>query len=57
LPWSLVPRAAPNKDLDAPLLAAIEAHVHEGGWGKTAQGAAVACLYLYMVIAGSERDA
>lgn len=68
LPWKLLPialakstdnagRRVADKDLDPPLLAAVEKHVREGGWGKTAQGAAVAFLYLYMLIAGDESNA
>lgn len=51
------------KELDATLLAALEksAAEHVNGSGealsKTAQGAAVAWLYLYMIVAGTKEDA
>jgi hypothetical protein len=71
LPWSLVPAASSSsssapyapKELDATLLAALEksAAEHVNGSGealsKTAQGAAVAWLYLYMIVAGTRENA
>lgn len=67
LPWHLLPiqveqsgssRRLADKDLDAPLLEALEEVVKAGNVNvKSALGAAVAWLYLYMTIAGSEAEA
>jgi hypothetical protein len=68
LPWNLLPvrqsgsdgseRRLADKDLDPPLLEAIEESVKAGNVSlKSALGAAVAWLYLYMTIAGSESEA
>lgn len=46
-----------DKDLDPPLLDAIERLVAGKGYAKTAQAATVAFLYLFMMIAGSEEEA
>lgn len=68
LPWNLLPvplsassSAEPrtaDKELDPPLLEAIEELVRAGNVSvRSALGAGVAWLYLYMIIAGSEREA
>lgn len=62
LPWNLLPLSArenghrADKDLEAPLISAIEDIVHlaAGPTGeKRAIGAGVSWLYLYMAMAGS----
>jgi hypothetical protein len=61
LPWGLLPVGSDganreaDKELDPPLLTAIEGLVPAAG--KTGVGAAVAFLYLYMVMAGSQANA
>lgn len=68
LPWNLLPistdqsprpsRHLADKDLDPPLLEALEKLVrHSHTTVKSAVGAAVAWLYLYMTMAGSETEA
>ena len=59
LPWNLLPMTAgssrhqADKELDMPLLAAIENLVAPQGSGRTGVNAALAYLYLYMIMAGS----
>lgn len=66
LPWNLLPLSAKegghlaDKDLEAPLISAIEELVHlaAGPTGeKRAIGAGVSWLYLYMVMAGRPESA
>ena len=63
LPWNLLPlhadgsRRSADKELDPPLLQAIEVHTRGAEGDNRGLGAQVAFLYLYMVIAGSERNA
>lgn len=63
LPWNLLPvgsdgeKREADKELDPPLLQAIESVVDAGEVTATRRGAQVAFLYLYMVVAGSETNA
>ncbi|WVQ76274.1 cystathionine beta-lyase [Cryptococcus sp. DSM 104548] len=64
LPWGLLPvhsrseKRVADKDLDAALLQAVEGAVNQHvEVGETGIGAAVAFLYLYMVIFGAESNA
>jgi hypothetical protein len=60
LPWNLLPlknqkaKTQVDKDLDPELLRAIEAIADDGKRSKRELGSAVAFLYLYMVIGGSD---
>ncbi len=63
LPWNLLPfqtdgsRRAADKELDPPLLQAIETHTRGAEGDRRGLGAQVAFLYLYMMIAGSPSNA
>jgi hypothetical protein len=62
LPWNLLPlrnqkpKTQVDKDLDPELLRAIESVVDNGHRDKRELGSAVAFLYLYMIISGSEQN-
>jgi hypothetical protein len=62
LPWSLMPlrtqtrRTQVDKDLDPELLSAIEKVADNGDRDKRELGSAVAFLYLYMMIGGSDQN-
>jgi len=62
LPWSLVPTRSQNSktqvdiDLNPELLSAIEKVADNGDRDKRELGSAVAFLYLYMLIGGSDQN-
>jgi hypothetical protein len=62
LPWNLLPfgsdraKREAGKELETPLLSAIEEVVTRSETGRTGINAGVAFLYLYMVMAGSEAN-
>jgi hypothetical protein len=62
LPWSLMPlrtqkpKTQVDKDLDPELLSAIEKVADNGDRDKRELGSAVAFLYLYMMIGGSDQN-
>jgi len=62
LPWNLLPlgnqkpKTQVDKDLDPELLSAIEKVVDNGHRDKRELGSAVAFLYLYMTIGGSDQN-
>ena len=63
LPWNLLPlhpkegRHAADKELDVVLLQAIESHASAFEGDKRGIAAQCALLYVYMVMAGSQRNA
>jgi hypothetical protein len=57
LPWDLVKAASSKVELCPELLQAIEPLVNTPGVHKRTVGAAVAFLYLYMLIAGRDLNA
>lgn len=63
LPWHLLPFGSDNaqreadKELDPPLLQAIETLVSSDDASKATIGTSVAFLYLFMIMAGHERNA
>ena len=63
LPWSLLPvgsdgaKREADKELDQPLLQAIESLVETAEITNVARGAEMAFLYLYMVTAGNDKNA
>lgn len=62
LPWNLLPlrnqkpKTQVDKELDPELLRAIEGIVDNGQRTKRELGAAVAFLYLFMLIGGSDKN-
>ena len=62
LPWNLLPlrnqkpKSQVDKDLDPELLRAIEGIADNGHRSKRELGSAVAFLYLYMLIGGSDQN-
>jgi hypothetical protein len=62
LPWNLMPlrtqkpKTQVDKDLDPELLSAIEKVADNGDRDKRELGSAVAFLYLYMMIGGSDQN-
>lgn len=62
LPWNLLPlrnqkpKSQVDKELDPELVRALEAIVDDGTREKREVGAAVAFLYLFMLIGGSDKN-
>lgn len=63
LPWNLLllgsdeTKREADKELDQPLLKAVESVVNTGEISPMGLRAEIAFLYLYMVLAGSEKNA